>query len=68
MCIRDRYPEYIFLQTQPQIYEYMKEDFPEIFEKIKERVKEGRWEADGAVSYTHLYFRKAFGFFGRRAV
>ena len=47
--LMEQYPEYIFLQTQPQIYEYMKEDFPEIFEKIKERVKEGRWEADGAM-------------------
>lgn len=47
--LMEQYPEYIFLQTQPQIYEYMKEDFPEIYEKIKERVKEGRWEADGAM-------------------
>lgn len=45
----EQYPEYIFLQTQPQIYEYIKQDFPEIFEKIKERVAEGRWEADGAM-------------------
>lgn len=44
-----QYPEYIFLQTQPQIYEYMKEDFPEIYAQIKERVAEGRWEADGAM-------------------
>lgn len=43
------YPEYIFLQTQPQLYEYMKEYFPDIFETIKEKVKEGRWEADGAM-------------------
>lgn len=45
----EMFPEYIFLQTQPQIYEYVKEDFPEIYEKIKELVKEGRWEADGAM-------------------
>lgn len=43
------YPEYIFLQTQPQLYEYMKENFPDIFEKIKEKVQEGRWEVDGAM-------------------
>ncbi|MEI3200353.1 MAG: hypothetical protein V8S12_08395 [Lachnospiraceae bacterium] len=24
----EQFPEYIFLQTQPQIYEYMKEDHP----------------------------------------
>ena len=41
--------EYIFLQTQPQLYEYIKEDFPEIYEEIKKRVKEGRWEVDGGM-------------------
>ena len=43
------FPEYIFLQTQPQIYEYIKEDFPEIYEEIKKRVREGRWETDGGM-------------------
>lgn len=45
----EMFPEYIFLQTQPQIYEYIKEDFPEIYEEIRKRVKEGRWEADGGM-------------------
>ncbi len=43
------FPEYIFLQTQPQLYAYIKEDFPEIYEQIKERVREGRWEVDGGM-------------------
>ena len=47
--LMELYPEYIFLQTQPQLYEYMKEEFPEIYESIKKRVAEGRWEADGAM-------------------
>lgn len=47
--LMELYPEYIFLQTQPQIYEYIKEDFPQIYEKIKERIREGRWEADGGM-------------------
>lgn len=47
--LMEQFDEYIFLQTQPQIYEYIKKDFPDIFEAIKERVKEGRWEPDGAM-------------------
>ncbi|MDH6364662.1 alpha-mannosidase [Enterococcus sp. PF1-24] len=47
--LMERYPEYIFLQTQPQLYKYIKKDYPEIYQKIKERVKEGRWEVDGAM-------------------
>lgn len=47
--LMEKYPEYVFLQTQPQLYEYIKSDYPEIYEQIKERVKEGRWEAAGAM-------------------
>ncbi len=49
MRLMERYPEYIFLQTQMQIYDYIKHDFPEIYEQIKERVKEGKWEVEGAM-------------------
>lgn len=45
----EMFPEYIFLQTQPQLYEYIKEDFPEIYEEIKKRAAEGRWEVDGGM-------------------
>ncbi|MGG6312529.1 alpha-mannosidase [Paenibacillus macerans] len=45
----EMYPEYTFLQTQPQLYKYIKEDYPEIYRQIKERIAEGRWEVDGAM-------------------
>ncbi len=45
----EQYPEYIFLHTQPQQYAYIKENFPEIYEQIQKRAKEGRWEIDGAM-------------------
>lgn len=47
--LMEQYPEYTFLQSQPQLYEFIKEDYPELYDQIKERVKEGRWEADGAM-------------------
>ncbi len=43
------YPEYLFMSSQPQLYKYVKEDFPEVYEEIKERVAEGRWEPEGAM-------------------
>lgn len=46
--LMERYPEYRFMSSQPQLYEFVKEDAPELFEKIKERIREGRWEAEGA--------------------
>ncbi|MCR8642523.1 alpha-mannosidase [Paenibacillus sp. N1-5-1-14] len=47
--LMEMFPDYAFLQTQPQLYEYIKNDYPEIYEKIKERVAEGRWEAGGGM-------------------
>jgi alpha-mannosidase len=47
--LMERFPDYVFLQTQPQLYAYIKSDYPEIYEQIKQRIKEGRWEAGGAM-------------------
>ena len=46
--LMEQYPDYIFTQSQPHMYDQMKEHFPELFAQVKERVKEGRWEAVGA--------------------
>lgn len=47
--LMELYPEYVFLQTQPQLYDYLKSDYPAIYEQIRKRVAEGRWEAGGAM-------------------
>ncbi|MFE5320840.1 alpha-mannosidase [Paenibacillus sp. NPDC056579] len=47
--LMEQFPEYTFIQTQPQLYDYIEHDYPELFARIKERVKEGRWEASGAM-------------------
>ncbi|WP_265459686.1 alpha-mannosidase [Enterococcus sp. HY326] len=47
--LMEQYPEYEFLQTQPQIYKYIKQAYPDLYKKIKERIAEGRWEVDGAM-------------------
>lgn len=47
--LMEQYPEYIFMSSQPQLYKFVKEDYPEIYEKIKARIKEGRWEPEGAM-------------------
>ncbi len=45
----DEYPEYKFMSSQAQLYDYVKQDYPELFERIKEKVKEGRWEIEGSM-------------------
>jgi alpha-mannosidase len=49
LYLMERYPDYKFMSSQPQLYQFVKEDAPEIYEQIKERVKEGRWEVEGAM-------------------
>ena len=45
--LMERYPEFIFACSQPQLFEYTEEFYPELFEKIKQRVAEGRIELIG---------------------
>ncbi|CAM3589316.1 MULTISPECIES: alpha-mannosidase [Saccharibacillus] len=47
--LMERFPDYVFLQTQPQLYAYIKGDYPEIYEQIRERIREGRWEIGGGM-------------------
>ncbi|THF83281.1 alpha-mannosidase [Cohnella fermenti] len=47
--LMELYPEYVFLQTQPQLYDYLKTDYPDLYAQLKERVREGRWEAAGGM-------------------
>jgi alpha-mannosidase len=45
--LMEQFPEYHFTQSQPQLYEFIRQDYPELFAQIKRRVAEGRWELTG---------------------
>ncbi|MFD0711584.1 alpha-mannosidase [Paenibacillus sp. GCM10027626] len=45
----EQYPDYIFGASQPQLYDWMKQRYPKLYEQVKERVREGRWEPQGAM-------------------
>ncbi|MDR3573423.1 MAG: alpha-mannosidase [Anaerolineaceae bacterium] len=47
--LMERYPEFIFSQSQPQLYDFIRQDYPELFEEIRQRVDEGRWEPLGGM-------------------
>lgn len=49
LYLMDQFPEYKFMSSQPLLYQFLKEEEPQLFEKVKEKVKEGRWEVDGAM-------------------
>ncbi|MBE6768777.1 MAG: alpha-mannosidase [Ruminococcaceae bacterium] len=47
--LMDRYPEYKFMMSQPQLFQFVKEDNPELYGRILEKVREGRFEIEGAM-------------------
>lgn len=42
-------PDYMFMSSQPVLYEYVKEDQPALYEQVKQRIAEGRWEPEGGM-------------------
>lgn len=47
--LMDRYPEYKFMSSQALLYKDLKEEAPEVYERVKDRIKDGRWECEGAM-------------------
>jgi alpha-mannosidase len=47
--LMEQYTEYRFMQSSPIHAEMIREHYPEIFERIKAKVKEGRWEPNGGM-------------------
>jgi alpha-mannosidase len=45
----EQFPNYHFSQSQPQLYEFMRQERPELFEAIRQKVAEGRWEPMGGM-------------------
>jgi len=49
ISLMDQYPEYRFIQSSSYHTEMIRKNYPELFNKIKEKVAEGRYEPNGAV-------------------
>ena len=49
LSLMDRYPEYTFVQSSALHLDFMRKYYPDIFDGIKKRVAEGRYEPNGGV-------------------
>lgn len=47
--LMEEYPDYKFMSSQPQLYVFLKERYPELYAAVKARVAEGRWEPEGGM-------------------
>jgi alpha-mannosidase len=71
--LMDEFPDFIFSQSQASVYRILKDYLPELYERVKTRVKEGRWEitasqwvegdknlASGEIICRHLLYTRRF--------
>lgn len=49
VTLMDEYPEYIFTSSQPQLYDYVMQDQPKLYEKIKSKASSGQWDPEGGM-------------------
>jgi alpha-mannosidase len=49
IALMKRYPQLCFNQSSAQLYAWVEQDDPELFEQIRIRVREGRWEIIGGM-------------------
>lgn len=47
--LMEQFPEYHFTQSQPQLYDYIRTDHPQLFDSIQQIVAKGRWEPIGGM-------------------
>ena len=48
LALMDEHPDYVFACSQPAQYAWIKESYPDIYRRIKEKVAAGQWEPVGA--------------------
>jgi len=49
LALMDEYPDYVFAASQPAQYAWMKDSYPDVYRRIKEKVVAGQWEPVGAM-------------------
>ena len=47
--LMDKYPDFKYTHTQPYVYETLEKYYPDVFEELKEKVKNGQFELVGAM-------------------
>ncbi len=45
----EQFPDMVYVQSQAQAYKWMEDYYPQVFNRIKKKVKEGHWEIVGGM-------------------
>jgi alpha-mannosidase len=49
LALMERFPEYKFILCEPILMDWMKAEYPDLYERVKEKVKSGQMIPEGAV-------------------
>ncbi|UZR94569.1 alpha-mannosidase [Chondrinema litorale] len=49
LLLMNEYPDYKFGASQPVLYQMMKDTYPGLYQRIKDAIKRGQWECQGAM-------------------
>ena len=49
LSLMERYPEYVFCHSQASQYEWLEEEYPGLFARVKAAIERGQWEPVGSM-------------------
>lgn len=49
LMLIEQYPEYVFAHSQASQYEWLEQQYPKLFERVKMAIKKGQWEVVGSM-------------------
>ena len=47
--LMEEYPQFVFMYNQSVLFDFLKQDYPELWERMLERVRSGQFEIEGAM-------------------
>ena len=49
LALMDEYPEMLYCHSQPYLYEQLKRHWPDVYARVRRRIRGGRWEVVGGL-------------------
>lgn len=47
--LMEEYPEFVFMYNQSVLFDFLKKDYPELWDRMMQRIKKGQFEIEGAM-------------------
>ena len=47
--LMEEFPKFVFMYNQSVLFNFLKQDYPELWDRVKQKVRDGQFEVDGAM-------------------